>query len=134
MSIISDINYLEHIICHCQRLENMRKRFGDSFENLKADEDFRDLAIQQVTQIGENINSLSAIFKQENNKIPWRDIIKFRNDVVHKYRTIRLDVLYSTITELIPMLKQYCEEQLTQIMTQQASEETGTKPPRPRCS
>ena len=132
MSIIHDISYLEHIIYHCQRLEGMRKRFGDSLENLKADEDFRDLVIQQITQIGENINSLSAIFKQENNKIPWRNIVIFRNDVVHKYKNLRLDILYSIIIDAIPMLKQYCEERLAQIMTHQASEETGPKSPRPR--
>ncbi|MDR0621901.1 MAG: hypothetical protein LBJ61_08505 [Deltaproteobacteria bacterium] len=71
MSIFHDNSYLEHIIYHCQRLEDIHKRFGDSLEQLKADVNFKDLLIQQITQIDKNIVHLSDDFKQEYGEILW---------------------------------------------------------------
>lgn len=125
MSISHDIRHLEHIIYYCQRLEDIRKRYGDSLEQLRADEDFKDVAIYQVIQIKGHMVRFTDNFKQKYGKILWREIIDFGNIAAYQYYTRNLDILFSTITTIMPNLKKYCEELLANILAQQASEETG---------
>jgi uncharacterized protein with HEPN domain len=54
-----------------------------------------------------------------------------RNIAAHHYTKFNTKTLWETINYDIPKLKIFCQEQLDMIMTQQASEGTVPKPPRP---
>lgn len=61
-------------------------------------------------QIGELANGLSVKFINEYNKIPWKQIIRMRNRIVHGYDTINLEIVWNTANESISELKTYCKE------------------------
>ena len=131
ISIFHDINYLEHIIYHCNRLEQICNMFGDSIEKLDANINYKELTVFNITQICENINCLSEDFKQIHDTISWNEIKKVMNYIVHRYKLGTSELLYSIITSLVPKIKVYCQGQLDKILAQQASKVTGPKPPRP---
>jgi uncharacterized protein with HEPN domain len=84
-----------------------------------------------VLQIGELASHLSKDFRLAHDHIPWRDIIDMRNIAAHHYTKFSVKTLWTTIINDIPTLKTFCQKQRDPLMAQQASEETGPKPPRP---
>ncbi len=58
-----------------------------------------------VSQIGELVNELSEETMEEYKNIPWKSIRGMRNRIVHDYENIDLSVLWGTIKESLPELK-----------------------------
>ncbi len=54
--------------------------------------------------IGEAARLLTEEFKGKNNQIPWKEIIGFRNFVVHQYMDVKWEIiekiLYSDLPDL----------------------------------
>lgn len=72
-----------------------------------SDEQMRhDAAIRQLEIIGEAVNKLSAEFAQANPDFPLRQAISMRNFLIHGYDEIKLDVVWKTIHENLPLLRQ----------------------------
>lgn len=59
-----------------------------------------------IVQIGEYVSRLSDEFKQEYDNISWRQIKSMRNFAAHQYEYFEFEVLWHTITEEFPELKQ----------------------------
>ena len=65
-----------------------------------------------VMQIGESARKLSNEFKESHVEIEWKEIIGFRNQIAHVYGRIIPDILWDTICNDIPRLRDYCESTL----------------------
>ena len=63
------------------------------------------------SQLGEISHKLDDEFQKNNPTIPWKAIYGMRNKIIHDYDGINLKVVWETITEDLPTLK----EQLKQI-------------------
>ena len=63
-----------------------------------------------LMQIGELANHLPEDFQEKNDHIPWRLIIDQRHIIAHGYGTIKLDLLWGTVCEDIPVLHEQCLE------------------------
>jgi len=61
--------------------------------------------IMQLTLIGEVSKKISADLK-EKTKSPWKEIAGFRDKAIHDYFDINLDVVWNTISEDLPPLKE----------------------------
>jgi|SRR3989344_240827 len=61
--------------------------------------------ILQLGLIGEEANKISDTVK---SKIPlaWKEIVAFRNIAFHEYMNLKLETVWSTVTDDIPVLKQ----------------------------
>lgn len=59
--------------------------------------------------IGEASRSLSDDFKSKNNQVPWREIIAFRNFVVHQYADIKWEVIEKIIDRDLAELEKKIE-------------------------
>ena len=59
-----------------------------------------------ILQIGEYVSRLSDEFKESHDNIPWRKIKGMRNFAAHQYEHIEFEVLWHTITEELPELKE----------------------------
>jgi len=55
--------------------------------------------------IGEAANQIDEEFKKLNPQIEWRDIIDFRNFLIHDYMEIDLNIVWETIIKNIPLLR-----------------------------
>lgn len=60
--------------------------------------------------IGEAANKISAEFQKKYSNIPWKAIIGMRNRLIHGYFDIDLDIVWKTIDEDIPKLKNKVEK------------------------
>lgn len=60
--------------------------------------------VKDIEIIGEAASRLSIPFKEKYNNLPWQDIIGMRNQLVHGYYEIDLDIVWATVTEDIPLI------------------------------
>lgn len=65
----------------------------------------------QFQHLGETANKLKTI-SHEDNSLPYREIVGFRNFIAHDYIGIELAEVWDTIEQDLPELKQ----KLTQLL------------------
>ena len=68
-----------------------------------------------VSQIGELSKDISEETQEKYEHIPWKSIKGMRNKIVHDYENVDLSVLWGTIKNSLPELK----EQLKLILVQE---------------
>jgi len=56
--------------------------------------------------IGEASNRLSKEYKKEHTEIEWRDMNDFRNFLIHDYTDIDPNIVWDTMINDIPVLKE----------------------------
>lgn len=108
-----DKRYLQRILYYCDRLNNHVKTFGNDQELFLVNEQYQDACALTFIQIGEFVGRLSDEFKEEHKDIPWQSIKNMCNKNAHNYDyTIMYDIVWETIQEDIPHLKNYIEKLL----------------------
>ena len=65
-----------------------------------------------VSQIGELVKEIEDETIKEYDSIPWNSIKGMRNRIVHDYENIDLSVLWYTIKESLPQLKDKLQDVL----------------------
>ena len=120
-----NIDVLEKISDYCIQIQNARKRFGDTLEALKTDNDYKNAVAMCILQIGELTTLLSDEFKAVYSDMPWQDIKRMRNIAAHRYGEFDVEVLWGTVSDDIPALENYCNTIIGQYhaMQQEAGEE-----------
>lgn len=78
---------------------------------LESDDFFNDhlrqsAVLQKLIVIGEAAARLSPSFRDRHPGIEWRKIVAFRNVLVHSYFSIRLPLVWQTVRQDIPSLRQ----------------------------
>lgn len=68
--------------------------------------------VRNLEIIGEAAQQLQQEFKDSHPAVPWRKIIAMRNRIIHEYFGLKLDVIWETIKEDLPGLKQKLQEVL----------------------
>ena len=76
-----------------------------SFDEFDSQEMFKRGVCMTVINVGELVKNLSDDFRNENSHIPWKDIAGFRDIAAHKYQTLNMKDVYSTIMNDFPELK-----------------------------
>lgn len=101
-------------------MRNDRERIGDIQEAINkiekyaikgkteffANELIQSWIILQLQIIGEAARAITPDTHQQYQKINWRDIIDFRNLLVHEYFRVDLKIIWQIIEQEIPTLKQ----------------------------
>ncbi|MCA8888632.1 MAG: DUF86 domain-containing protein [Parvularculaceae bacterium] len=98
------IVYLEDIRLAACDVAQFAKRVGEGYhldENLLVR-----LAVErQLITAGEAVSQLAKFFPEVVENIPdWRQIISFRNILVHGYRAIDHDLVFAVIHDRVPVL------------------------------
>lgn len=88
---------LEFIVGHMQNVD---------LESLMGNEVLLDSMLFRMIQISENARKLTDDYRNHNNQIPWIAIYGLRNRIVHDYGNVDLNVIYSTLVNDIPELKE----------------------------
>lgn len=104
-----DMHLLKHIAGYCSEIGNSMERFGPEYETFLADPDYKNSCALCILQIGELAGRLSEGFKQEYDKVPWRQIKALRNIVAHRYGVIESATLWEVMIDDVPVLRSYCE-------------------------
>lgn len=103
-NIKNDNYYLEKIKYHFDRIINVMKHI--TYEIYVEDKDIQDITMFNIIQISENVKQLTDDFKQKNPNIPWQDVYGLRNRLVHDYGNVVLDIVYETLINDIPSLRE----------------------------
>ena len=61
--------------------------------------------VKELEIIGEAAGKVSPEIRTQYGAIPWQDISGMRNRLIHAYFDIDLDVVWSTVTKDLPLLK-----------------------------
>jgi len=97
-------DYLHDIAHYAARAEQFVA--GLEFEQFLADEE-KSLAVLHALQIiGEAASHLPDSLKQRYPQVPWADIVGMRNLIVHGYYLMDLEIVWKTIHEDLPPLRE----------------------------
>lgn len=79
------------------------------------DDKTQSAVLQKLIVIGEAAARLPQEFKDQHPSIEWRDIVAFRNILVHSYFSVKLEIVWETIENDVPALRR----QIAQILEQE---------------
>jgi uncharacterized protein with HEPN domain len=101
---------LEKMIQYANEIAYTIQKFNLDYVKFAEDFIVKNAVSMCILQIGELVNKLSDEFKNIYNALPWEDIKAMRNIAAHNYGEIDLEVLWETIINDVPDLKEYCQK------------------------
>ena len=79
---------------------------GVSEDDFMDDEDAQHAVGMAAINVGELIKHISDELRKETPGIPWKEAAGLRDVAAHSYDTIRMDDLFSTVTDDFPVLRE----------------------------
>lgn len=79
---------------------------GMTFEDFRKDQKTIDAAIRNFEILGEASKHVPAAVKRRHAEIPWREMAGMRDKLIHEYFGIRHDIVWKTVKERLPELRQ----------------------------
>jgi uncharacterized protein with HEPN domain len=100
--------FFEHILENIGYIE--QDVAGIKKETFFEDRRIQQLIIRSLEVIGEAITNIPEETRDNYPEIPWRDIMDMRNKLIHEYFGIDDEVVWKTVKENIPALKEQVEK------------------------
>jgi uncharacterized protein with HEPN domain len=122
-------DYLEHISQAIQRATQYVECFADvkAFEQSQRDQD---AVIRNIEIIGEaaiKIQKQAPDFVTAHPELPWMEMGDMRNKVIHDYFDVEVDVVWRTVQEDLPKLKQQVDDLLKEQQQARDTADVDTK-------
>lgn len=105
-----DKRIIDKMIQYCTDVEMLLNRYNHSYDLYTEDISFQYSCNMCIIQIGELVTRISDDFISANEQIPWHAIKGMRNLHAHDYENVDLEMVWTTLTEEIPDLKQNLEK------------------------
>ncbi len=100
--------YVDDILEAIRRIETYTK--GLNFEGFEQSNLIIDAVIRNLDVIGEAANKIPKEMREANPEIPWRNMIDFRNILIHEYFGVDLSIVWVVATQNIHDFKSYLEK------------------------
>ncbi|MBQ6147614.1 DUF86 domain-containing protein [Candidatus Saccharibacteria bacterium] len=100
---------LEQILTSCDLLLEAADKWIKKPEDMETNWILQDACTFRIVQIGEYINRLSVDFLNSHPEIDWRNAVGMRNILTHNYGRVNPEILWETIKENIPPLRDFCQ-------------------------
>ncbi len=108
-----DLQRIARIRDYCEEIRKTIDRYGNDFDIFDTDADYQRSISFSILQIGELSGGLSQTYRETTaNRIQWGPIKGMRNMVAHSYGSMSRSIIWETATVDVPVLRQFCEEQL----------------------
>lgn len=104
-----DRPYLRHILDAIARIEEYTQEGKQAFDTTAI---IQDGVLRNIEVIGEAVKNLSVELKAEHPSIPWQQIGRMRDKVIHHYFGVDLDLVWEVVNRHIPPLRREVEEML----------------------
>lgn len=90
---------------------SMATRFveGFSYNEFVHDDKTIFAVLRALEIIGEAAKNIPRQFRRKYPEIPWKDMAGMRDKLIHEYHGVRLEVVWETVKDEIPPLKQIFE-------------------------
>ena len=95
--------YLRHIRDPIEKIEQYTREVDESA--FKRRTIVQDAVIRQIEIIGEAVKRLPPAFRASHEMIPWQDIARVRDKLIHDYFGVDVEKVWLTVQEDIPQLK-----------------------------
>lgn len=99
-----NITVIKSIIDYCDKIEEIKNRFGASYDIFKRDFVYQSSTEMCLFQIGELTNRLTDDFKAKCKHIEWRNIKDLRNIFAHTYEKVDITEVWKTLINDVPVL------------------------------
>jgi uncharacterized protein with HEPN domain len=99
--VTDDRAYLQHIRDAIDRITNYVAAGEQAF---LSDSKTQDAVIRNLEIIGEAVKSLSVDLKNANADIPWKRIAGMRDQLIHGYFGVNIDLVWGVVANEIPAL------------------------------
>lgn len=110
-----DKEYIEFIIENCIDAETLLNEVDYDYNEFIADKRNTLSASMIIINIGEYAGKLSDKIQFEYSDFPWKDITGMRNIFAHNYLGVNFVILWNTLNNDVPMIKDFFEDILTKI-------------------
>lgn len=99
---------LTHILEAIEDLEELTS----SYDQKKFINDYKlQLAVIRLFEIiGEAASNISSGLKSNRNEVNWREAVDMRNKMIHNYFEVRVEIVWDTIQNDVPILKKHVEQ------------------------
>ncbi|MEK7521319.1 MAG: DUF86 domain-containing protein [Patescibacteria group bacterium] len=101
----ADSAYIQDIAQAITKIEHYCR--GVNFKTFSEEEMRHDAVVRQLEIVGEATNKLSEDFRKEYPDFPVKEAISMRNFLIHGYNEINLAVVWKTVQEDLPLLKEH---------------------------
>ncbi|MCX6045319.1 MAG: DUF86 domain-containing protein [Chloroflexi bacterium] len=102
-----DLGTILDIVLACQDVETFIRNLDEW--QFKADRLVRSATIHQIMIIGEATKRLSPEFRKKHQSIPWKTMAGMRDNLIHGYNKVDLDLVWSVATTEVPALRAQLE-------------------------
>ena len=106
---------LKKIVRYCDDIHILMDEYETDYTHFVEKISFQYACNMCIIQIGELVGRLSEEFVSEHSTIPWRAIKAMRNLHAHDYERVDLEIVWDTLVNEIPKLKEYIEQAMEQI-------------------
>jgi uncharacterized protein with HEPN domain len=109
-------DYLAHIAEAIVRAAAYVQPLRD-IETFQKNLQVQDAVVRNIEIIGEAVAHISRVapdFIGQHPELPWAQMRAMRNIVIHQYFAVDLKILWTTVTEDLPRLKQKIDQLLGQ--------------------
>jgi uncharacterized protein with HEPN domain len=86
-------------------IARIQRRMTDDLEPFARDEMLQIWAVHHLEIIGEAARHLSPEYRAARPGIPWSEIIRMRDRLVHGYWDINVRMVWSTVKQDLPKLR-----------------------------
>jgi len=104
-----DSVYLNHILDCIARIET---DLAEGYDSFMTSHTYQDAVLRNLQVLAESTQHLSSQIKAGQPEIDWREIMAFRNVLVHDYLGIDLEAIWEISQRDIPKLKQAVQSML----------------------
>jgi len=99
--------YIKHILDAILAIDQFTMNV--EFEGFLENKLLQDGVVRELEIIGEASKKLSSDFKDSHKELPWQDITGMRDKLIHEYFGVDLIVVWETVKQDLPNLKQKLE-------------------------
>ncbi len=103
-----DLLPLRHILDAAEKVQ--RYASGKTSKELANDQQLYDSILMNLVVIGEEANRVSNQTKLKYPEVPWYEMIGMRNLISHDYFSVNPQIIWDTVQNSIPKLKQTLEK------------------------
>lgn len=105
--------FLLHILGSIEDLEMYTKNV--SYDEFMASREKQDAVVRRLEVIGEAVKNLPNDFRGEHQEIPWKKIAGMRDELIHEYFSVDLELVWVTVTDIVPDFKKQIQQILKSI-------------------
>lgn len=108
-----EIAYLKDILDCIAKLESYLS--GVDQTRFLAEHMLQDAVIRNLEIIGEAVKCLPEVVKQRQPQVPWKQVTRTRDLLIHHYFRVDLQIVWSTVTQDLAPLKTAIAELLKEL-------------------